>query len=122
METASVCAAIGFKVGATARDTAISRVFAADHKESEMKKNVQVYTSEQIRTILQGDCVLPKPCCDPQILANGDFFYSAMRNGKWVQNTFTANDVANFIDMPLWEVVMVDDCGMDRYALLFYEE
>lgn len=87
-----------------------------------MKKNVQVYISDQLREILQFDCVIPKPCCNPMILDNGDFVYSTVVNGKWVENKFTANDVANFINMPLWEVVMVDDCGCDRYALLFYEE
>lgn len=87
-----------------------------------MKKNVQVYISDQLREILQLDCVIPKPCCNPRILDNGDFVYSTVVNGKWVENKFTANDVANFIDMPLWEVVMVNDCGYDRYALLFYEE
>lgn len=87
-----------------------------------MKKNVQIYTSDQLREILQHGCGLPKPCCNPQILTNGDFVYSTFVDGKWVEKTFTANEVAKFINMPLCEVVMVDDCGLDRYALLFYEQ
>lgn len=35
---------------------------------------------------------------------------------------FTANELAYEIDMPLWEIVGVDNFGFDELAILFYEE
>ena len=35
---------------------------------------------------------------------------------------FTAKDVAHMANMPLWEVVGIDNCGEDELAILFYEE
>lgn len=38
------------------------------------------------------------------------------------RRTFTANELAYEIDMPLWEIVAVSDFGFDELAILFYEE
>ena len=35
---------------------------------------------------------------------------------------FTANRMANIANMPLWEVVGIDNGGCDELAILFYEE
>lgn len=35
---------------------------------------------------------------------------------------FTPCELAKLINMPLWEVVMVDNGGFDNYAILFYED
>ena len=39
-----------------------------------------------------------------------------------IQKTFSANDLAHIVDMPLWEVVGIDTCGCDELAILFFEE
>lgn len=39
-----------------------------------------------------------------------------------IQKTFSANDLAHIVNMPLWEVVGIDNGGFDELAILFYEE
>ena len=80
-----------------------------------MKRNVQVYTAQQINELL------PEPHDNPQILENGDFSYVTSEGGKRVTAAMTANEVAYIINMPLWEVVTVDVLGEDEYALMFFE-
>lgn len=38
------------------------------------------------------------------------------------KRTFTANEIAYIINMPLWEIIGIDNGGFDDLAILFYEE
>ena len=39
-----------------------------------------------------------------------------------IEKDFPPNVLAYIYDMPLWEVVTVDYCGEDEFAILFYED
>ena len=95
-----------------------------------MKKNCQILTVTQIannvswdvseksgrKITYKGDsCYLEK---------DGTFHFVYMGdNGTFSEEkTFTPNEIAYIVDMPLWEVVCVDGGGFDELAILFYEE
>ena len=39
-----------------------------------------------------------------------------------LERTFTGNELAYMLNMPLWEVVMIDNGGSDDKALFLYEQ
>ena len=55
---------------------------------------------------------------------DGKFYFVYMdENGIFSEKrTFTANEIAYIINMPLWEIIGIDKCGFEDWAILFYEE
>ena len=94
-----------------------------------MKRNVQIYDKDQLRTIMNGHGIKPILC--PTITKDGDYIDTGYMmdspdggddKRKFADCMMSPNDIAHSINMPLWEVIMVDNGGHDEYALLFYEE
>ena len=55
---------------------------------------------------------------------NGDLSISVWNeqtNRFDIMRRFTGNELAYIVNMPLWEVVMIDRGGFDERAILFYE-
>lgn len=95
-----------------------------------MKANCQIMDSAEIAKMVashianeigkgityKGDsCYLSK---------NGNFHFVYMdETGTFgAQRTFTANELAYINNMPLWEIIGIDNGGFDELAILFYEE
>ena len=56
---------------------------------------------------------------------NGDFslaVWNEQTNRFDIMRRFTGNELAYMLNMPLWEVVMIDRGGFDEMAMLFYEQ
>lgn len=94
-----------------------------------MKRNVQIYDKDHLREIINGHGFKPIMC--PTITKDGNYVYTGTKmegmdewdgKRKFVDCVMFPNDIALLINMPLWEVVMVDNGGHDEYALMFYEE
>ena len=96
-----------------------------------MKKNCQILTIQELareaadyfsrvegsRLTYKADgCTLSKEGDLTLVCWNDD-----TRCFDW-KRTFTGNLLAQMVDMPLWEVVMIDRGGFDDYAILFYEQ
>ena len=96
-----------------------------------MKKNCQILTVEELAheaaihiKRIEGknmsykwdSCTLSKEgdltlvCCNEETLCYD------------LERTFTGNELAHMLNMPLWEVVMIDNGGSDDNALFLYEQ
>lgn len=84
--------------------------------EEYVKKNCQLYTAEQLwDEIFNYETRRPT---EIRINDKGELYW-AYRDGS--HNFILPSECAYKINMPLWEIVMVDNCGSDEFALLFYE-
>ena len=83
----------------------IARIVAS-HLTKEMGKEI---------TYKEDSCYLTK---------DGQFNFVYMdENGIFSEKrTFTANELAYINNMPLWEIIGIDNGGFDDLAILFYEE
>lgn len=88
-----------------------------------IKKNVQIWKAEDIADFLRADDNTPA-LKDYRIDGNGHFITKTWNGEKQAFTdtlTLTAGDVAQMVDMPLWELVKVGWGGFEEFALLFYE-
>lgn len=96
-----------------------------------MKKNCQIANTDEIAKIVA--CNLSNELgygitykSDSCYLKEDGTFHFVMKDNDTglfsIGRDFTANDVAYMANMPLWEVVGIDNCGEDELAILFYEE
>ena len=95
-----------------------------------MKTNCQIADSNELAKIAA--CHIANEM-GKGITYNGDSCYLT-KDGKFhfvymdetgtfgAQRTFTANELAYINDMPLWEIIGIDNGGFDDLAILFYEE
>ena len=83
----------------------IARIVAS-HLTREMGKEI---------TYKEDSCYLSK---------EGKFYFVYMdENGIFSEKRiFTANEIAYIINMPLWEIVGIDNFSFNDWAILFYEE
>ena len=86
-------------------------------KENNVKKNVQVYTAKKAyETVYAGTPTLGK-VENLRFDENGTL--------RWTEGgrecRLEPNDLASEINMPRWEVVMVDNGGEDEFAIELYE-
>jgi len=79
-----------------------------------IKMNCQLYTAESI--------------CDELFLeienkeeVRFDQLGSLCRGHGSASVMYTITELASKLNMPLWEIVMIDNHGFDDYAVLFYE-
>ncbi len=95
-----------------------------------MKMNCQLMNTEELakvaanivsKEIHKGVTYKSDSC---YLTKDGKFHFVFMDNtGTFgARRTFTANELAYEIDMPLWEIVGIDNGGFDDLAILFYEE
>ena len=89
-----------------------------------MKDNCMIISAEKMLKVM-------KPCSwgknmrnfkSPGFYKDGTFSYYENIGGSWVLREHSPNDCAEAINMPLWEVVTVDNGGIDEYALMFFED
>ena len=87
-------------------DSSVIAKIVASHLSKEMGKEI---------TYKEDSCYLTK---------DGQFNFVYMDdNGIFSEKrTFTANEIAYIINMPLWEIIGIDNGGFDDLAILFYEE
>ena len=95
-----------------------------------MKTNCQIVGSSEIARIVAShltremgkEITYKEDSC--YLSKDGKFYFVYMdENGIFSEKrTFTANEIAYIINMPLWEIIGIDNCGFDDWAILFYEE
>jgi len=81
-----------------------------------MKKNCQLYTAEQ----LWDEIFNYKDEYAEKVWITEDGFLHWVEE-EGISGEMNPNECAYSINMPLYEVVMVDNEGEDEYALLFFE-
>ena len=88
-----------------------------------MRKNCQIWNKNNV---LNEFYPYPdrKDMCygDYEILNDGSFRIKLEVEGELKEVVYSPMEIAEKVDMPLWEIVMVDYDGSDEFALLFYEE
>ena len=88
-----------------------------------MKRNCQIMNDEAIAEVIRTQKGLALK--DYYVADNGDFItkvWDPAAEAFTARRVYTAGDIAQMVNMPLWEVVGVDSNGWDEYAILFYEE
>ena len=88
-----------------------------------MKKNCQIWKAVDIASMLRVEKMLRMKVCT--IHDNGYFTANLWNNDKRKfcdTITLSPRQIAEAVNMPLWEIVMVDNGGSDDYAILFYED
>ena len=95
-----------------------------------MKSNCQIVDSSEVARIVAShltremgkEITYKEDSC--YLSKDGKFYFVYMdENGIFSEKrTFTANEIAYIINMPLWEIIGIDNFGFDDFAILFYKE
>lgn len=95
-----------------------------------MKSNCQIVDSSEVARIVAShltmemgkEIIYKEDSC--YLTRDGMFNFVYMdENGIFSEKrVFTANEIAYIINMPLWEIIGIDNGGFDDLAILFYEE
>lgn len=81
-----------------------------------MKKNCQLYTAKGLFKAMFSE----SPAEDAQVRIDGEGNLCWYREDR-ERASVLAGNCAYQLNMPLWEVVMVDVDGFDEFAVLMYE-
>ncbi len=81
-----------------------------------MKKNTQLYTAQKLYDEIFAYC--PKGVIT-NIHIDEDGYLNYTENG--IDKEIDPNELCERMNMPLWEVCMVDNNGDDDFAIIMYE-